>query len=291
MIKRMARSLNERLLAPADLKVVRRSALVIPAERRIANRNILFFHPPKCGGTSVSKALSRCFGQDRLECAGKTFHLDAIASRRAAEAIGTPLPAYREMLLSYALGMDGIQYISGHFPFSNRLLQGHDAQWDFITVLRHPFERLLSTYYYNRHKPNREHFPIEQPLEEWLQTDNARQSATLFLRLFNGELARRAEPSREGHPSPATEQAVQEAIANLRRFTLVGETADMAGFIGRINEEFEINLQPRHERRSPAPDYQRFEEQPLAIQRQIAELCAPDLAIYEAFFENRHRAC
>jgi len=289
MLSRIHSSINDYLLSPLDVKVVRRSSLDTPAKSRITGRKVIFFHPPKCGGTSVSNSLSMCFGKNKIERAQKNFQLDAIASRRGAEKMGIPLPTYREMLLCYALEAAGIQYISGHFSFSSRLLEERRGEWDFVTLLRNPLDRVISSYYYNRHKADREHFPINTPIEEWLETENARKASTHFLRLFNGDVSQNDRIANEPNGSPLVAEGVRSAIDNLSKFSALGETSRMSQFVARINQEFNTHIQERYDRKTPQDKYRNFEDQPRAIQRRIRALCGPDLQIYEAFFRDRHR--
>lgn len=289
MLSRISNSINEYILSFLDIKVVRRSRIDTPARSRITDRKIIFFHPPKCGGTSVSNSLSMCFGKNKIERTQRNFQLDAIASRRSAEKMGIPLPAYREILLSYALEGEGVQYISGHFSFSSKILEEKRGEWDFVTLLRNPLDRVVSSYYYNRHKADREHFPINIPIEEWLETENARKASTHFLRLFNGDVAKNDRIANEPNDSPLVTEGVRNAIENLKTFSVLGETSRMSQFAANINKEFKTQIQERHDRKNPQGKYRRFEDQPRAIQRRIRTLCEPDLQIYEAFFRNRHR--
>ena len=70
---------NDHVLRPFDLKIVRRSRTLGDEQARGLNeKRIVFFHAPKCGGTSVHKLLATAFGGP----AG----LDPIAAEAAARA-------------------------------------------------------------------------------------------------------------------------------------------------------------------------------------------------------------
>src|SRR5689334_19148948 len=166
---------NEHVLRPFDLKIVRRSRTPCFAEDgnlKLDAKRIAFFHAPKCGGTSVHRWLATAFGGP----AG----LDPIAAEAAARTLGVSSFEMREAVLAYFVKRSRARFISGHYAYSRRAFAGHEHEFDLITILRNPIDRFLSHYYYNRFKDERNHFPIECDLQDWLEIDQARAAATVF---------------------------------------------------------------------------------------------------------------
>jgi hypothetical protein len=268
---------NEHVLRPFDLKVVRRSrAPCLDGGPLFKNgrKRVAFFHPPKCGGSSVDNWLSLAFGGP----AG----LDPIAAEAAARNTGLAGLALREALLAYYVQRRDAPFISGHYNFSRRAFAGHEQEFEFITILRNPLDRMLSQYYFNRFREQRIHFPIDCDLSEWLSTDQARVSAMAFTRMFVGdaELVQALD-------MPGTwndiRSAVSDAIANLSQFAIVGTLEHIDEFQKAAQSRYGIRSSMPHLRKNPKGRYPKFADQPTEVQDRLRELCEHDSAIYERF--------
>lgn len=264
---------NEHVLRPFDLELVRRSR--VPGHvngAQHAARRIAFFHPPKCGGTSVRKWLVSAFGRP----AG----LDPIAAEAAAHNIGVGSASEREAILAYFVERQDTRFICGHFAYSRRAFAGHEDEFDLITILRNPLSRALSRFYFESDPRARQHFPIEGELEDWLQTDDARATATVFTKMFVGDIDLMRRLGRGATEAQRSEAALQ-AIDNLKRFTIVGTLEHLDAFEHAIQQRYGIRTRMGHARNNPA--YPRFAQQPPAVQDRLRELCQEDMTIYEAF--------
>jgi hypothetical protein len=262
---------NEHVLRPFDLELVRRSrAPGHVDEARQASRRIAFFHPPKCGGTSVRRWLVSAFGQP----AG----LDPIAAEAAAHNIGVGGASEREAILAYFVERKDTRFICGHFAYSRRAFADHEDQFDFITILRNPLSRTLSRFYFKSDQQARQHFPIEGELDDWLQSDDARAAATVFTRMFVGDLMKRLGC---GASEAERRAAALQAIDNLKRFTIVGMLEHLDAFEHAIQQRYGIHTRMGHARNNPT--YPRFAQQPPPVQDRLRELCQEDMMIYEAF--------
>ncbi|HET6618945.1 MAG TPA: sulfotransferase family 2 domain-containing protein [Dongiaceae bacterium] len=275
MLRAMLTLGNEHVLKPFDLKVVRRSRVPSFAESPLSERKrIAFFHPPKCGGTSVNRWLALAFGGP----AG----LDPLAAETAARSLGISGWEVREALLAYFVQRKDARFISGHYSYSSRAFSGREDEFDFLTILRNPLDRMLSHYYYNRFREERDHFPIETDLPNWLATDQARMTAMTFTRMFVGDItvARALDSnSRSGE----VRAAVSDAMTNLSKFAVVGTLERLDEFEEAIRARYDIKSSIDHLRKSPKPGYLKFADQPREVQDRILELCRGDLDIYERF--------
>jgi hypothetical protein len=263
---------NEHLLRPFDLELVRRSRVPASFDEAQQARRVAFFHPPKCGGTSVRKWLASAFGRP----AG----LDPVAAEAAAHNLGAAAASEREAILAYFVAREDTRFICGHFAYSRRAFAGREDQYDLITILRNPLSRVLSRFY---HSGDHDHFPIEGALTDWLQTDQARAAATVFTRMFVGEPERMVRLAVGASNSDLGAAALQ-AIDNLKRFTIVGTLERLGAFEQAIQRRYGLRTRMGHARNNPA--YPRFAQQPRAVQDRLRELCREDVMIYQAFAES-----
>jgi len=94
----------------------------------------------------------------------------------------------RETTLAYEIQRRDTRYINGHDVHSRRALAGSEGEFDLVTVLRNLLDRVLSLYYSNRFKKNRDSFPIECNLPVSLLTRDAKSAATIFVRMLVGDI-------------------------------------------------------------------------------------------------------
>ena len=275
---------NEHVLRPFDLKIVRRSRVLYTEpepDGGSATKRIAFFHPPKCGGTSVNKWLCAAFGGP----AG----LDPIAAEAAARNLHISSVELREVMLAYFVQRSRARFISGHFNYSSRAFEGHEDEFDLVTILRNPVDRLLSNYYFNRFLEDRIHFPIEVELSDWLETDQARAMARVFTKMFVGDTDDAAALNQTGE-CPDMPAAIAKAIHNLEKFKIVGTLEELKGFEAEIRQRYGVKSRIGHLRKSPRPGYLKFSEQPKEVQERLLELCQPDMLIYERFARKAPQA-
>jgi len=266
---------NEHVLKPIDLRLVRRSRVPCSADDAPPAKRVAFFHPAKCGGTSVRDSLGTVFGGPR--------RVEPGSADRAARQIGIAPMVLREGILAYLVQRHDVPFISGHFCYFRRAFADREDEFDLITILRNPLDRFLSHYYFARFKPNPERFlPNHEELPEYLSTTRAKVWATTYTRMFVGEI----ESAKALHERGACDEmpkAVASAIDNLGRFAIVGTLEHLKDFEAAIQQRYGIKGPIKHERKSPRLGYPKFADQPREVQERLLELCASDMIIYERF--------
>ncbi len=277
MLRSLLALANEHVLRPFDLMVARRSHVPCYANsavQKMGGKRVAFFHAPKCGGTSVNQGLAKAFGGP----AG----IDPIAAEAASRNLGLSRMELREAILAYFVQRNDVRFISGHYSYSRRAFAGREGEFDLITILRNPLDRMLSQYYYNRFGKHPNHIPIRSDLSEWLMTEPARSAATVFTKMFVGEITATTALD-EGNQRDDMKAAAEEAIDNLSRFAIVGTLEHLAAFEEAIRRRYKVDFSIGHLRKSPKAGYPKFAEQPPQIRDRILELCREDLAIYDRF--------
>jgi hypothetical protein len=120
-------------------------------------RKIIFDHIPKCGGTSLCAYLESHYP------ARKVFSINRSKSGISAEEFKA-LPQRKRY---------GYSLIQGHV--ANKLLDSVHPECVKVTVLREPFDRIVSHYYYAKRRPN--HYlhskimEFKMGLEEYITAD------------------------------------------------------------------------------------------------------------------------
>jgi hypothetical protein len=246
---------------------------------------VFFLHVPKCGGISVDAAFRRKYRPSQV------FRLEAPPSARAADAFfaGQDVPRdqyfhvlrFREALLAYAMARGPTRYVSGHFAFSERIRGEIGEGWAFVTVLRDPVSRWLSHYLYNRYKdrPGR-HCGVEEDIEEVLVSDRGRAWGSEYVKYYGG-LREDGEYR--------SDEAVEDAVANLRRFSAVGRLEKLDGFVAQVRDSVGLSLSIRRKNRSPVSPELKEAIATESVRARLREVCAPDLEVYESTEGNYGR--
>ncbi|SFR09496.1 hypothetical protein [Poseidonocella sedimentorum] len=233
---------------------------------------VIFFHMPKCGGTSLSEALYAT-----VPLSERIGVLDARSTRRAAAMMaacrddpwlchedlgrGAEVFALREALALQHIAWDSA-LIHGHLLCSDRLEAFAHQRYGFVTLLRDPVERMVSNYLMAR----RAGIAPEDP-DAYLDSPLARHHAQVYLRYFSGL----AEPGE-------VPQAPRLAAERLARFDLIGFLDDLDGFAAAYRARFGPALRIHSYNRAPSGDSP-FSASQMA---RASELCAEDVALFEA---------
>jgi len=242
---------------------------------------IFFLHIPKCGGSSIVEAIKHCYVTWANIAERDLFQLSAPASFQAASKLKYNLQnsyfandfatlKLREQLLLYYMCQNA-KYISGHFPFSQTAYDSFGDRYKFITILRDPVKRCVSTYFYNRYKTNK-HCKIEMGIEEYLNSELGRQTGRVYVNFLGGA-------DEKGDYGDAG--AINRAKENLHKFALVGCLECLEDFERLFAARFGRNLKIRVLNQNPKPKSEREAILSEEIKEKIAEICQPDIEIYQ----------
>lgn len=179
---------------------------------------IIHIHIYKNGGTTFNQILSRCFGQGHVQWYPRIRRSQGMSEAEMRELI----EAHRE---AQAISSHQLRYPCPAIP-------GVDYQ--YVTFLRHPLERALSMYFFEKQKraPQDSQHRAHRPLEEFLAELRHDQQ------IARGQC-------RHLHPSATFEKAVE----TLEAFTLVGvverydESLTLASY--RLGLPLAALIQPR----------------------------------------------
>lgn len=234
----------------------------------IKDHRIFFLHIAKCGGTSISNAIVKCYKPWRPENAQGVVNLNEEAARFAEDHSVAGYRHVRRDLLNYVMALPEVKCISGHFQYSNVAHEAFQDRWHFVTVLRDPVKRWLSHYRYNSARSR-----ISLPIEEFIETRQAQSFGRAFVDEITEDLDKDALD---------IDQLIPIALARYRKFSVLGTIEDTPGFARRFEQKFGRKLCIPHLNRTP--EQRGSEGMTETIRERITELCAPDIRLHRALF-------
>lgn len=226
---------------------------VPPSPEGAASKPVYFLHVPKCAGTSLRLILENAFAaRDILSpYAGRYYPQDLIDIARE--------PVHR--------------FYRGHFRWALPAALP-DLDWQVVTVLRHPVDRLLSRFYYLQ---QHQFIHQQKTFEEWFENDLAlTDTLTVHLtsRADNGTGAGRL------YVQSASREALAEALTNLEQCAVVGLFENLEDSVNLLAWHLGFlppDLLPRNNQTSKRPA---VEEITAELRARIEDTLAADLALY-----------
>lgn len=246
---------------------------------------IFFLHFFKCGGTSIARSIKSCYLDFKLGMNRRIFHLNGGAAKNATQKIidGAELLEQiddkylswklREYLLLYHMSQEQTQYIAGHFRFSETAYQNFADKYAFITVLRDPVERFISSYFYKRYKTGK----LELEFDEYLDSENCLGDGSLYVQSLCG-----LEHLEDG----TSDRAIALAKTNLHKFKIIGLLEYQAQFLNQFEEQFGRRLRIAVSNKSPKSEAFKKSIVTPEMREKIAEICQPDAEIYQYAVNN-----
>jgi hypothetical protein len=245
----------------------------------VCKNRVVFHHVPKCGGTSVSRALHFWYPLSYAAFPSEpTFRaLEALHADRDKTWIRNKVLEFREkQLLCYLF--DDIRCITGHVPFCETAYELFKERYNFITTLREPLSLIVSQFF-SAATSSTDRWRFDKNIEAFLETPRAARVGTVYAHYFSG-LAPDCDPQ--------SRAAIERAKANLGRFTVVGLVDNMAGFERRLHETIGIRLRIGHLNKARVGNAQRVQVVTDDIHRKIEALSAVNIEIYD--YARRHLA-
>lgn len=233
----------------------------------------IFFHLPKCGGTSLSQALYATVPMQK-----RVGVVDAISTRRAASILdfgiddawkchddleyGAKTFALREQILITHCCWD-TQLVHGHFLMSNRLRRHCHGQYKFLTIMRDPIARTVSNY----RMAVAAGIASADP-DVWLDSQIARAHSTTYLRYLSG--FHMVAPEQEA-------DCLERALSALELFSLIGFLDDIETFAHEFEQIFGASLTLHNYNQASGAAVKLTDTQ----MEKLHSMCSADRAIYE----------
>ncbi len=239
----------------------------------------IFFHLPKCGGTSLSEALYATVPMHK-----RVGVVDAVSTRRAASILefgvddawkchddlehGNRTFELREQsLITHCCW--GTQLVHGHVLMSDRIRTHFHSDYKFLTIMRDPIARTISNY---RMAVNA---GIADPDPDvWLDSDIARSHSTTYLRYLSG--AHSVTPDQET-------ARLERALGALELFSLIGFLDDIKTFTQEFEQVFGATLTINKYNKAKGAEVRLTDPQ----MEKLHTMCAADRAIYARARELR----
>lgn len=240
---------------------------------------------------SIRDAVSSCYRTLDIRKDLYLVSIDSVASSNVAKMIHQtnypyntnddyPLLKIRENVLLYFMAQKRTKYICGHFTFSETAYREFHGKHAFITVLRDPVKRWISSYFFNRHKDS-DHRKIEEDITTHLRSAFGRSQGYEYVKFLGGA-------NKSGEYTSG--QSIDQAKRNLHKFDVVGFIEYQEDFLNRFENRFGVRLNLDWKNQSPVSTSYRNSIILPEIEDKIKTICEPDREIYQYAIDNLLKA-
>lgn len=252
--------------------------LLLKLQKKIKNwtlgEKVVFHHVPKCGGTSLNRALRlRYMASQRpimANSSAKALSLFYPGIEDDPFEFHRKVHLFRKQLLHYYLSAD-ISYITGHVGFCASAFNAYSASYRFVSVLRHPVDRFISDYL-DLSVRGASYYRTDLSIEEYLETEEAEIRANTLCLYFSS-----SDKSVNRYDS----EDLKLAQANIEKLDLVGFVDDMPRFNRELNSLLGIRIKVGHENKSLAGSSDKRDSFSQNVISKINRLCERDVELYE----------
>jgi hypothetical protein len=233
-------------------------------------QRVVYHHVPKCGGTSVSRALRKRYLLSQatiltIPANGAIKRLMPDASN--AEQWNQTLK-FREAMLLYLMHCD-TRCIAAHVAFSSTAFEAFKSRYAFVTVLREPVSRYISHFYHSLNRDD--HSAICESLDTFAGSPRGQSFGARYVEYFRGS------PSIDNLRTRASIDAAKE---NLRQFSAVGFMDQMPSFERQLRATLSVKVAIGHENKGRTAKGSSSSVPP-DLRKRIEMDCAPDIEVYE----------
>jgi len=243
----------------------------IKAIRRWMGPHVVFHHVPKCGGTSVARALRLKYllSQRTIKVESSFRAFSDFTSRDDVDQLMIDVLDLREQMLLYWLHED-VRCVSAHVRFSQVAYENFHEKYKFITVLRDPVERFISHFFWISGRPH-EHPYMSEDFESFLSTPRARRMGAKYVEYYCG-LPKTCDLT--------SAKSIDAALANLDRFDIVGRLDRLSDFEQKVEDTLGFRLKIGHENKMQTQQVAKRKNLSPELRKRAEELCAPDMAVW-----------
>lgn len=239
---------------------------------RLHSRRVVFHHVPKCGGTSVGRALRKRYllSEATVDPESSFRAYQAFTGSADRESLLVDILDFREQMLLYLMYQD-VRCVSAHVRFSDVAYARFKDRYRFITILREPISRFISHYHWNSRMTD-DHGHFDLPFEEFLETGRALRYGAMYVEYFSG-LPKEADIR--------SQEAVDAAVENLGKFDVIGYLDNLQAFQAAIKDVLSVRIRIGHENRLRKNEQTGSTVMTPAIRARVKEICAPDTEIWQ----------
>lgn len=253
----------------------------------------IFVHVPKCGGTTIEKALNKFYYGKNRPLFSRLETEPNINFRSFMETLriysdnqntqnNNDYQGLSQALLAYKMSRSST-LLSGHFTISEILLANFSHDYSFITILRDPSDRWISNYIYSRIRLSQKGLrnevkSLKDELLFFIESDSAKEEGSIYSFYF-GEKKRM--------DFPASDNTLNQAINNLSMFNIIGFLDSIDDFKKKLENNLGVKLNFEHARKTIEevdPLGYRYQEYRNLFDSNmteiIKELCQADYKIY-----------